>query len=322
LDEGRALDVGRAVTYAVLSQRIRLTNADIDLLAELLAADGVDNSALSLVAVDEVGSMPMFGFAASRAGVETSSGIAAADVSPTELVAYPRPADETELGMLLAVAGVPAVRAAWRAWRFPPDGAPWPRPRRVWVIEADTDADLVQITGQLLGVLDAAGETDGQIETYAVGSDLPSYQLLARTYGALMWTREPGQPLRVATVLTHEGAALRHRPVLDTRESARVAGYLSDGVPVLHTPNRLDDVIDSSRRDVVSMNLVTDGAFVWCEAIRYYLDRYRLAPDPALLAHIRACRYRVPLVDGAALYRATQLVRDPAVTAHIWSARR
>jgi hypothetical protein len=34
------------VTYAVLSQRIRLLDEDIDLPAELLAADGVDTSAL------------------------------------------------------------------------------------------------------------------------------------------------------------------------------------------------------------------------------------------------------------------------------------
>jgi hypothetical protein len=67
------------------------------------------------------------------------------------------------------------------------------------------------------------------------------------------------------------------------------------------------------------MSLITDGHFVLCEATRYYLERYRLAPDAELLAHIRAREYIVPVIDGAAVYRATALVRDASVIGQIWS---
>src|SRR5262245_41123325 len=46
LAEGRVLDVGRTVAHAVLGHRLRLTDEDVDLLAELLAVDGADASAL------------------------------------------------------------------------------------------------------------------------------------------------------------------------------------------------------------------------------------------------------------------------------------
>ena len=324
LAEGRALDVGRAVTYAVLSQRIRLINADIDLLAELLAADGIDNSALSLVAVDDVDPMPMFGFAASRAGIEASVGIAAADGNPMELVTDGEPADEIERRAMHAVARVPAARAVWRAWRYPGAGAPWPRPRRVWVVETDAHADLAGVTGRIQAALDFAGEIHGQVETYAIGSELPGYQLLARSYGALMWTREPCPPLRIATILNRgpavDGglAVVMDRPVLGAWESERVQCYLTQCVPVLVTADRMDDVI-TTQRDIVPMSLITDGHFVWCEATHYYVERYRLAPDAAFLAHIRAREYTVPVIDGAAVYRATALVQDASIIGQIWS---
>lgn len=325
LAEGRALDVGRAVTYAVLSQRIRLINADIDLLAELLAADGMDNSALALVAVDDVDPLPMFGFAASRAGIEASVGIPAADGNPVELVTDAEPADAIEWRALQAAARVPTVRAVWRAWRYPGDGAPWPKPRRVWVVETDAHADLAGVTGRIQSALDFAGEIHGQVETYAVGLELPSYQLLARSYGALMWTREPCRPLKVASILSRGPAVdgrpvvLMDRPTLGARESERVQGYLAQCVPILLTADRMDDVISSTQRGVVPMSLTTDGHFVWCEAITYYLKRHRLAPDAALLAHIRAHDYTAPFIDGAAVYRATAFVRDASIIRQIWS---
>jgi hypothetical protein len=80
----------------------------------------------------------------------------------------------------------------------------------------------------------------------------------------------------------------------------------------------MDDVVSSTQRDVVPMSPVADGHFVRCEAIGYYLERYGLAPDGALLAHIRARQYTVSVIDGAAVYRATALVRDAKVTGQLW----
>ena len=201
LAQRRALNVGRAVAHAVLSQRIRLADTDRDLLAELLAADGVGTSALSMIAVDDTDPMPRSGFAATRAGIDCAMGIPAADGAPPELVAGAEPEDDIENHAVRVAAADPSVRAVWRAWRFPCDGAPWPPPRRIWVVETDAEANLPETTGRLQVALEVGGEILPQVEVYPIGAEPPSYQQLARAYGALMWSREPNRGLRVA----HDG---------------------------------------------------------------------------------------------------------------------
>jgi hypothetical protein len=198
LAQRRALDVGRAVAHAVLSQRIRLADTDRDLLAELLAADGVGTSALSMIAVDDIDPMPMSGFAATRAGIDCAPAMPAADGAPPELVARAEAEDDIEDHAVRAVAADPSLRAVWRAWRFPFDGAPWPPPRRIWVVETDADANLPETAGRLQIALEAGGENLPQVEVYPIGAELPSYQQLARAYGALLWSREPDPGLTAA----------------------------------------------------------------------------------------------------------------------------
>jgi hypothetical protein len=314
LTQRRLLDVGRAVSYAVLSQRIRLGDADIDLLAELLAADGVDTSALSMIAVDDVDPMPRYGFAATRAGIGRGSGISAADAPPTELVTNAEAEDDIEAQTVRHVSADASARALWRSWRFPGDGAPWPPPRRIWVIETDADANLPEMAGRIQAALQSVGEELPQVEVYPIGAEPPSYQLLARAYGALMWSREPDTGIRMAPVLAR---SVR----LDALESDRVDAYLSAGVVVRIIAARADDLLTPDRRDAVPMSLVTDGAWIWSEATRYYLRTYGLAPDAGLLAHIRSCAYQSRPVDGASLYRAMAFVRDPSLDALIGPPR-
>jgi hypothetical protein len=121
----------------------------------------------------------------------------------------------------------------------------------------------------------------------------------------------------VATTVTTLDAAGAD-PLADW-EVERIQQYLSGCAPVLVTAERRDDLLNAAHRDVVPMSVLTDGDFAWCEAVAYYLRRHRVPPDPALLAHIRARDYTVPLIDGAAIHRATALVRDAAVVGQLWS---
>ena len=157
LGQGRLLDIGRSVTYAVLSQHFRLAHPDIDLLAELLAADGADTSALSLVSVADFDPMPPCGFAPTRAGLGCGR-CAAADTRPGPLLADAEAEDDIDRAAIGAAEQTPAVRALWRAWRFPGDGAPWPPPRRVYIVEVAFDADLAGTTAETQRRLAAAGE--------------------------------------------------------------------------------------------------------------------------------------------------------------------
>jgi hypothetical protein len=310
------------VTYAVLSQRIRLSGAEVDLLAELLAADGVDASVLSMVNVIDVDAMPMYGFSPTRARVHTDMGVAA-DRGPGELMTSAQPEDDIDSAALSVLALQPAVRAMWRSWRFPGNGAPWPRPRRIYLLETELAADLVRIAAEVQAVLRQAGEAEPQVEVYPMRADLPSYQRLARARGALMWTRAPDPGVRVARIfdaVDDRGPWMAaDRATLAGDEAYRLLDYLVMGELVVVAAVWMDDVVDRTRRAVVPMNLRTDGHWVWSDASAYYLENHGLAPEAGLVAHVQARGYRHPLVDGAAAYRALAATQRPGE--QIWTCR-
>jgi hypothetical protein len=95
LGQERLLGIGRPVTYAVPSQHFLLANPDIDLLAELLAADGADTSALSMVSVADFDPMPPCGFAPTRARSGAGQ-CAAADARPGPPLANAEPEDDID----------------------------------------------------------------------------------------------------------------------------------------------------------------------------------------------------------------------------------
>ncbi|MDT5027403.1 MAG: hypothetical protein QOE61_3829, partial [Micromonosporaceae bacterium] len=281
LAEGRSCDVGRAITYAVLSQRIRLTEAEIDLLAELLGAAAVDNSALSMVGVLDTDPMPKYAFAPCRADADRGTRRGAADERPGAPVIAAGPDDDVDRAVLAGMGAEPAIRAVWRVWRFPGDGAPWPLPRRVYVVEADQGIDLVGIAAWLQSVATGAGETDPQVEVYPVHAALPNYQRLARAYGALIWARDPDPGLRLAEVFNqaggHEPQMALRQPVAGAPEAARLIAYLCRGEPLLVTTARMNDVVTPASGAVVPMNFRTDGHWIWSDASVYYLEQYGLA---------------------------------------------
>lgn len=324
LDQGQLLDIARSVTYAVLSQHFRLANPDIGLLAELRAADAAGSSALSMVSTADFEPMPPCGFAPTRAALGGGR-CAAADARPVPLLADAVPEDEVDRAAIAAADETPAVRALWRVWRFPGDGAPWPPPRRVYVVEVGFNGDLSGIAAETQRRLAAAGEVWPQVEVYPTGLDegeLPSYQRLARGNGALLWARDPDPGIRVAELLDvvgeHGGGLASDHPRVPADELIPLLQYLSRGAPLLATTARMDDVLDPSRTGVISMDLRTDGYWIWSEATVYYLRRYRLAPDPALLAHVRERGYRCGDVDGAAVHRALAVLREPATDEPTW----
>jgi hypothetical protein len=323
LAEGRSSDVGRAITYSVLSQRIRLTDAEIDLLAELLGAAAVDGSALSLVDILDSEPMPKYAFAPRRADADRGTGLGAADERPGAPVIAAGPDDDVDRAVLAGMGPEPAIRAAWRAWRFPGDGAPWPPPRRVYLVEADQGSQLAGIAARLQALAAGAGETDPQVEVYPVHAALPNYQRLARAYGALIWARDPDPGLRLAVLFDQAGEhppqmAAGH-PAAGAPEAARLVAYLSGGQPLLVTTARMNDVVTPARGAVVPMNFRTDGHWIWSDATVYYLQQYGLAPDADLVAHIQRRGFVFPEVDGAAIHRALAALQEPAADEPAWT---
>jgi hypothetical protein len=100
----------------------------------------------------------------------------------------------------------------------------------------------------------------------------------------------------------------------DADEVARVLGYLRGGTAVATFFRDTVDRIEPERGRVVPMEFRTDGAWVWPAAVAYYLEVYGIAPEPALLAHIKAQGY-VAAVPDAEAQRAALAALDAAGSA-------
>ena len=222
--------------------------------------------------------------------------------------------DETDRAAIEAMSRVPGAVALWRAWRF---GAA-AEPARIFLLEADVPADdLPAVTAAFQQELVAGGLA----EVYTPGTDLPSYQAQARAASALLWTAGDPAPVQIARVFDGVDPAsgpwfAANHPRLGADEAARVADLLDAGLAVLMTTQRMDDVVDPARGQVVPMTYRTNGSWIWTDTVSYYLRAYGLAPDPDLLAQLTAAGP----VDSVAEHRALSALFRPAESAPVWSA--
>jgi hypothetical protein len=143
------------------------------------------------------------------------------------------------------------------------------------------------------------------------GVDVP----VALAYSALLWTAGPVPEIRVAALYDQfdeeTGPTFSpDHPRLDPRERAPVLAYLQAGAPLLTTTSVIPDVVDPAAGEL-AMHFRTDGTWIWAAAAALYLDRYGLAPDAGLLAHLRDRRGRVPDVGVVALHRALAALQAP-----------
>jgi hypothetical protein len=181
------------------------------------------------------------------------------------------------------------------------------------VVEADRDAELPVIAARAQRELSSAGEAVPRVEVYPVGVQPPAYQTAARGAGALLWACRPNPGARVARVFDDVNAGVGSmrpgHPRIGSPERERLLLYLSAGEPLLATPALDADVVAPGLGDVVPGSFRTDGYWIWSDAAGYYLQRHGLAPDPGLLAHIRARDYAIPEIDGVTLQWASAALR-------------
>jgi hypothetical protein len=307
LARGRLGDLARSVAFWAVSQDVVLTETDAMLLSSLLTEADADPSGLTQLTLEDFDPFPYYAFAPEippdlRGGSEETPDTGAPDEAPVDQAA------------VQAVAVEEGAIGLWRAWRFPADGAPWPPPRRVFVVEIG-DTDAPRLAARMQDRLAAEGEADPQVEVYQSGSRLPIYQDFARIYGTLLWAAGPDPGIQIAAIFDEVDADTGpvfspDHPLLADDEAARVVEYLLSGEPLLVTDGLMDDVLDTMQLYCVPMSFRTDGKWVWNEASAYYAEQYQLGPDTGLLAHVRANDYTPPAVDGVALHRALQVLED------------
>lgn len=82
--------------------------------------------------------------------------------------------------------------------------------------------------------------------------------------------------------------------VADPELRQALTGYLRGAPLVLRAHGYEPDPLDPDPRPTVPVGYRSDGTWVWQEASAYYLDRYGVAPEDALLEHIHRRGYAAP----------------------------
>ena len=82
--------------------------------------------------------------------------------------------------------------------------------------------------------------------------------------------------------------AADHPRLPDPAECDRLAARMQAGDIIVDTSARALDAVDPNRGRVVPLSYHTDGQWIWRLASAYYLAEYQLAPEPALLEHLRS----------------------------------
>jgi hypothetical protein len=303
LAHGELSALAHSLDSVIISQYVVLAEPDAALLSALLSEANIDPAGLAQLTLGDFDPFPSYAFAA-EAPLELRPGGATQALG----------AETVDQAAVEAVAAEPSARGVWRAWRIPSSGAPWPPPRRVFVVEVGVLDDL-GVAVRIQERLAAAGEVAPQVEIYQSGHQIPAYQQFARSCGELLWAAAEDPGIQLAAVFDEFDSEMgpsfhRDHPSLAGSEADQVAQYLYEGEPLLITRGLMDDVVDSSRECWVPISLRTDGTWIWNEASAYYAEEHRLEPHAGLLAHIRSNDYAVPAVDGVVVYRALQVLHQ------------
>jgi hypothetical protein len=166
LAEGRGVDVARAVAFAVVHLHVPVAVQHHRTLVDVLATGGVDPVAVRCV--EPVNPPLTLPFTFVDGGWQGDDALDAAVVSTISVQA--------------------GAHGVWRALRLPIDGAPWPAPKRIYLVQTGEGVDVLALTARVQRALAAAGEPAPQVEVYSVGVRLAAYQLTVRRNGVLLWT--------------------------------------------------------------------------------------------------------------------------------------
>jgi hypothetical protein len=99
------------------------------------------------------------------------------------------------------------------------------------------------------------------------------------------------------------------RRITDPDEQTNIAHFLRSGAMIVRISGLDADRLDPTQGDAVPMNSFTDGSWIWSDGLRYYLEKYGIAPEPEFLAHMAACDYLPDQPDQPARRAAIEQLR-------------
>jgi hypothetical protein len=186
----------------------------------------------------------------------------------------------------------------------------------VWLAEADRSADLLELVAELQQGLAEAGEIPPRLEVFAEGAELTPYHEAALAEATLVWAR-PGAP-EPLLARVFDGADPRtgpffvpDHPRIDGVQRDGLLAYLRGADTLLSGFGYLDDILDPANAGVVPVGFRCDGRWIWTDTVAYYLEKYGIAPDPELRAHVLAAGGPPPGLSRVALHRAMATLTAP-----------
>ncbi|GHJ07222.1 hypothetical protein TPA0907_15890 [Micromonospora humidisoli] len=298
LAAGQLAEVAQAVAFTCLTGGVGLTASERVLLTGILHDTGADGDVLAGLVTGEA---PPVAYGMAPVGPQVLAGADGRMPYSMDLTVGgdgPGGPDDLDRAAVAAVTAAPGPVGLWRSWRYPAVAARYPQPKRLYLVQGP---EPVALAARIATTLETAGERHPLVEVFGEPTDLPEYQRRALAYSALLWADRPATPLRLAT--PPDPAA--PPGTLTDDEAERVVAYLGAGVPLLASPHRSADGFDpASAADPVPTGVRGDGRWLWSEAVTYYADQYGFAPEPDLLAAIRAADYTAPTLDAVAVHRS------------------
>jgi hypothetical protein len=97
---------------------------------------------------------------------------------------------------------------------------------------------------------------------------------------------------------------------LPAEQRAPLARYLRSGEAVAVTGSRAADVFKPELGEILAINVLTDGEYVWSEDLAYYVETYGARPPQEFIDHVKRHDGVVPALDTEALAALVSAARE------------
>ncbi|GHH56532.1 hypothetical protein [Lentzea cavernae] len=219
---------------------------------------------------------------------------------------YPPAGGPDELAAAALVATLleePGAVALWETWCEPGSV-----PQYIAVVTAP---DPAPVSARLVRAVH--GPDPPRVEVLVDGEPVPRQAQRALESAILLWSAELVPAFRFAGVGDGIGADgfpffTPDHPVVPVQLRPAVLAHLLAAPIVLATSATDADVVERERGQVVPLTLRTDGAWIFSDALGYYLHHYGLAPERGLLDRVG----RAGPPGRVAVHQALQVLRGRA----------
>ncbi|MGW3471499.1 hypothetical protein ACWDKQ_24265 [Saccharopolyspora sp. NPDC000995] len=264
LADGEEDQVTALLVTAVTTRGLALVQHEVEVIRTLAAQHGVRTAELEKAAILTELPPPAFEFT----------------TPPIEQDGM----DEQDAIVVEAASRVGGLQGLWRAVRRSVGSDV-----RLYLGEVEPSSDVVELAAESQHSLVESG-VEPRIELFTEGTELAPYHEAALTNAELVWTAAP--PPQIHLARTFDGAdPVRgpyfkpDHPRLPDADAARALSFLRAGETVLSSAALMDDVMQPGQPAPVPVNFRSDGTWIWSDSVIYYLERYKLSPEPDLVDH-------------------------------------